>query len=197
MELYESMKNRRSQYVLSGKSPISKERLEEILRDAVKYTPSAFHSQSSRAVLLLGKQHLNLWSIVMEVLRGKVPVDKFAPTEAKVKSFASGYGTILYFEDLDVVKNLQENVPAYADNFPVWSNQSAGMLQYAVWIALTSEGLGASIQHYNPLIDDEVKEKFEIPESWKLIGQMPFGIVTEEPAPLEYKDLLQRVLVKE
>ena len=31
---------------------------------------------------------------------------------------------------------------------------AAGMLQLAVWTALAEKGLGASLQHYNPLIDD-------------------------------------------
>ena len=30
------------------------------------------------------------------------------------------------------------------------------MLQLVVWTALEAEGLGATLQHYNPLIDDEV-----------------------------------------
>lgn len=49
------------------------------------------------------------------------------------------------------------------------------MLQLFVWTALENEGLDASLQHYNPIIDEEVKKQWNIPESWKLIVQMPFG----------------------
>jgi predicted oxidoreductase (fatty acid repression mutant protein) len=35
--------------------------------------------------------------------------------------------TALFFEDTDVVKSLQEQFPLYADNFPVWSEQSTGL----------------------------------------------------------------------
>lgn len=31
-----------------------------------------------------------------------------------------------------------------------------GMAEYATWLALTEAGLGASLQHYNPLIDEAV-----------------------------------------
>ncbi|MDD4321261.1 MAG: nitroreductase family protein, partial [Acidaminococcaceae bacterium] len=175
---------------------IGDNRIEEILRDAVKNAPSAFNSQSSRAILLLGENHVKLWSIVKEILCSKVSEENFAPTDAKINSFAAGHGTILYYEDMAVIKNMQEAVPTYADNFPVWSMQSAGMLQYVVWTALATEGMGASLQHYNPIIDEEVAQVFSVPKSWKLIAQMPFGSPTGEPAELEYMDLANRVLVK-
>ena len=36
-------------------------------------------------------------------------------------------------------------------------------------------GLGASLQHYNPLIDEAVAREWQLPASWKLTAQMPFG----------------------
>ncbi|MDO4224168.1 MAG: nitroreductase family protein, partial [Acinetobacter sp.] len=41
--------------------------------------------------------------------------------------------------------------------------------------------LGASLQHYNPIIDDEVAATFGVPASWKLRAQLVFGSV-EAPA---------------
>jgi uncharacterized protein len=196
VEFYEAIKTRRTRYSIDSCATISDSRIEEIVRTAVKYAPSAFHSQSSRAILLLGENHSKLWSIVKEILRTKVSAENFPTTEAKVDSFAAGHGTILYYEDMDVIKNMQSAVPSYADNFPVWSMQSAGMLQYALWTALATEGMGASLQHYNPIIDDEVARVFNVPKSWKLIAQMPFGSPTGEPAGLEYLDLENRVIVK-
>ena len=196
MNLFEAMKNRRSRYALSAKSPISDKELEQLLRDAVQYTPSSFNSQSSRAVLLLGDNHSSLWNIVMDTLRAIVEPERFAETEAKINSFAAGYGTVLYFEDISIVEGFQKAIPNYSENFPVWSNQSAGMLQYAVWTALSAKGLGASLQHYNSIIDDAVKLKFDIPKEWKLIAQMPFGTALSEPAPLQYNNLAERVIVK-
>ena len=37
------------------------------------------------------------------------------------------------------------------------------------------------LQHYNPIIDAEVKEVFNIPDQYRLIAQMPFGAKTAEP----------------
>ena len=195
MELYEAMKNRRTCYGLTEASPIPESRICQILADAVTYTPSAFHSQTSRVVLLLGERSKKLWSIVMETLRAIVPAEKFAATEAKINGFAAGYGTILYYEDMETVTAMQKNIPLYAENFPVWSNQSAGMLQYAVWTALSQEGLGASLQHYNPLIDEAAAKEFGVPAGWKLIAQMPFGAPSGEPGEIIYKPAQERIIV--
>ncbi|ELT49556.1 nitroreductase family protein [Brucella sp. ZJ1_1] len=173
--LLNSIKKRRTQYALGKSLPLSNEDVAELIREAVKHTPSSFNSQSSRAVILFGAESDKLWNIVKETLRQIVPADAFAQTEAKVDSFAAGAGTVLFYEDQSVVKGLQENFPLYADNFPVWSEQSGGMAQHSVWTALANANIGASLQHYNPLIDQEVAQTWDIPASWKLRAQMPFG----------------------
>lgn len=196
MNFYEALKNRRSQYDLSNEVNKSKEEVERILTACMTYTPSAFHSQSARVVLLLGKEHLMLWNIVETTLRSIVPVDKFEPTKQKIDSFAKAYGTILYYEDMSVVETLQKEYPLYADNFPIWSLQSAGMLQFSIWTALSQEGLGANLQHYNPLIDEEVRQTFSIPEDWNLMAEMPFGTPLTSPEPLTYLPIEERLFVK-
>jgi len=37
------------------------------------------------------------------------------------------------------------------------------------------------LQHYNPLIDEAVAKEWNLPESWKLRGQLVFGSI-EAPA---------------
>ena len=39
---------------------------------------------------------------------------------------------------------------------------------------LEDAGMGASLQHYNPLSDDEVRKAWNLPGDWKLVAQMPF-----------------------
>lgn len=171
----DALKKRRTQYALGKNLPISTDATAELIREAIKHSPSSFNSQSSRAVVLFGAESDKLWNIAKEELRKIVPADAFEQTEAKIDSFAAGAGTVLFFEDQDVVKSLQENFALYADNFPVWSEQAGGMAQLSVWSALANENIGASLQHYNPLIDAEVAKTWGIPSSWKLRAQMPFG----------------------
>lgn len=191
----DAVENRRSHYALSDESPISDEQIQKIIETAIKHAPSAFNSQSSRIVLLKGEEHKELWNIVMDALRKIVPEEKFNTTETKINSFAAAYGSILYFEDQNTVKSMQENFPSYSHYFPLWSEHHTGILQYIIWTALEDAGLGANLQHYNPIIDDSVKEKWGLPQSWKLIAQMPFGKINAEPAPKEYLPLEQRLRI--
>ncbi|WHY73549.1 nitroreductase family protein [Fictibacillus enclensis] len=194
-DFLKSVEDRRTYYGISKETVASDERIQEIVEHAVKHTPSSFNSQSARVVVLLGENHDKLWNITKETLRKMVPADKFAPTEDKMNAFGSGYGTVLFFEDQKVIEGLQESFAAYADNFPIWSHHSSGMLQLVIWTALENEGLGASLQHYNPLIDEEVKREWNVPESWNLIAQMPFGKPAAVPGEKEFQPLEDRVKI--
>ena len=192
---YEAIKERRSIYAISKESPISDERIQEIVEDIVKHVPSAFNSQTTRTVILLGEYHDKLWDITMEALRKIVPANNFASTEAKINSFKSGHGTVLFFEDFAVVESLQQQFELYKDNFPVWALQTSGMMQFSVWTAFATEGLGASLQHYTELIDEQVKKEFNIPESWKMLAQMPFGNIVKGAGEKEFNPIEDRVKV--
>lgn len=167
--------NRRSIYNINNVSPLSEKEITEVIEKLVEDVPSAFNSQSPQLAILFGQANQDFWQIVMETLRACVPEDKFAPTETKINGFAAGFGTILYFDDEDITRGLEEAFPAYAANFKSWGEQANGMLQFAIWTALEIEGLGASLQHYNPIIDEKVREKFKLPKNYRLIAQMPFG----------------------
>ena len=194
-DFYTSIKDRRTIYAISKDTPVSDERIQEVIKHAVKHTPSAFNSQGARVVLLLGENHNKLWDIAMEALRKIVPAAQFKTTEDKINSFKNGHGTVLFFEDNSVIESLQEQFALYKDNFPVWAEQSSGMLQFVVWNSLEIEGLGASLQHYNPLIEAEVKKQWNLPDSWKIIGQMPFGKPTAPADEKQFQPIDKRFKV--
>lgn len=170
-----TLQKRRTQYALGRNVSLSNAELEALIKEAIRLTPSSFNSQSSRAVILFGEASEKFWQLTEDALRAIVPADAFAPTEAKMKAFAAGVGTVLFYEDQDTVKSLQENFPLYADAFPTFSEHSAGMAQISVWNALADAGLGASLQHYSPIADEPAAKAFNVPASWKLRAQMPFG----------------------
>jgi predicted oxidoreductase (fatty acid repression mutant protein) len=171
----QALKTRRTQYALGKTLPLPKAEVAQLIQDAIKQSPSAFNSQSSRAVILFGADSDKFWGLVLTALRQVVPAENFGPTEAKIKGFAAGAGTVLFYEDQNVVKGLQEKFAAYAQNFPIWSEQASGMAQLAVWTALAAANIGASLQHYNPLVDDAAAAQWNTPASWKLRAMMPFG----------------------
>lgn len=194
-DFFSAVADRRTFYNISKEPVVSDEKIKEIIEKAVKYTPSAFNSQSARVVLLLEKQHDKLWDIATEALRKIVPSDKFSSTEEKINSFKNGYGTILFFEDMSVIESLQSQFPLYKDNFPIWSQQASGMHQFVVWTGLEIEGFGVSLQHYNEVIEADVKEEWNIPSNWKMIAQMPFGKPTKEPDEKQFNPLEDRIKV--
>jgi predicted oxidoreductase (fatty acid repression mutant protein) len=190
------LETRRSIYTLGNKEIIPQDDIIKIIEHAVKHCPTAFNSQSSRTVVLFNENHIKLWDIVLEILKGLTPPERFPTTENKVKtSFRSGLGTILYYEDEDVTKDLQKQFPTYADNFPKWALQSNGMLENIIWNALAENNIGASLQHYNPIIDDKVAKEWGIPKNWKLLAQMPFGSIEAPAGNKDFQSIESRLKV--
>lgn len=189
------IRTRRSYYGIQNTSPISEERIIELVQEATRHTPSSFHMQGARVVVLFGREHKRLWKLTEDALRKVVPAGKFSSTEKKLASFAAGYGTVLYFDDTAVTDSFGEKFSMYRENFPIWAQQGNGMLQFAVWNLLEAEGLGASLQHYNPLIDEAVRDAWNLPASWKLIAQMPFGEPTAQPGEKTFVPIEERVKV--
>ncbi len=168
--LPQAMAARRSHYVLGRDIQKSPEELVSLAEAVSALVPDAFDMRSQRLVLALGQKQEALWDMVFQAFGGQV-------AREKTDGFRAAYGTALFFTDMEVVLSLQEQYPLYAANFPVWAGHANGMLQYALWTALAAEGLGANLQHYNPVIDQGVRELFELPESWQLVAQMPFGSI--------------------
>ncbi len=193
---WKALESRRSVYGFDKEKPVAQEKIVEIVENTLTLVPSFFNSQSTRMVVLFGEHHKKLWDIVMDALR-KVTDDKqFEKSQAKVKNdFQSGYGTVLFFEDQAVIKGMQEQFAFYAEKFPIWSEHTAGMHQLTVWAGLAQEGLGASLQHYHPLIDDAVRKEWNIPESWKLTAQMPFGKPLSAPEEKDHMAISDRLKV--
>lgn len=196
MSLKSNIQLRRSNYSISNQLSISDAELKDILEKALLHVPSAFNSQSTRIVLLIGEQHKKFWNIAKETLRKVVPAENFKATEDKIEGcFAAGYGTILFYEDQKVINQLQEQFPAYASSFPNYSEHTSGMHQFAIWTMLSESGIGATLQHYQPLVDAEVAKTWNIDPEWKLIAQMPFGNPVGQPNEKEFNPIDQRLRI--
>ena len=91
----EALKHRRTYYSITNQSPIPDQEIECIVNMTVRHVPSAFNSQSTRVVLLLGvRRAWNLpghWHLIAEMPFG-LPVTKpgekeFQPLEERVRVF--------------------------------------------------------------------------------------------------------------
>lgn len=191
-DLLSEIRSRRSYYNLTNQTTVPDTVLEQMLQEVLRYTPSAFNMQSARLVLLLGQKHVALWEETAQILKDMTVETAFEKTRKKIDSFKNAYGTVLFYEDDSVISSYADSYPLYRDNFTVWSEQASGMLQSNVWMALESKGLGANLQHYNPLIDTFAGRLSGVPESWRLIAQMPFGVPKSEPAEKTFLPLSER-----
>ena len=69
------------------------------------------------------------------------------------------------------------------------------MHQFAIWTALEAEGLGANLQHYNPLIDSKVTSTWGIDETWELKAQLVIGTPTGAAGEKTHKPIEERFKV--
>lgn len=194
-DILSAIQSRRTFYALEKSAPIEPGKIVELVQEAVKHTPSAFNMQDQRAVVLFGGHHDKLWSITLEALRKVVPAEKFADTEKRISGFVAAFGTVLFFNDSAKVREMQEKFASYAENFPTWSAQQQGMAQYAVWTLLEAAGLGANLQHYNPLIDDAVRAEWRIPADWTLRAQLVFGAIKVPAGEKDFLPIQERIKV--
>ncbi|GAB7355302.1 hypothetical protein MBLNU459_g5837t1 [Dothideomycetes sp. NU459] len=174
LSFLEATKTRRSLYSLSKQSPVSNERIISIVEHAIRYAPSPFNARSCRCIVLFGDDHDKLWDLGAAGIQRCMPmaVDILGP---KVQGFKAAYGTILFFEDTESVKELNPRFAKMSEENPEWFDHSSGMHQYVVWTGLEAEGLGCNLQHYQSMIGEEMNKKWNIPETWKAKCQLVFG----------------------
>lgn len=193
--LQQAFDERRSIYALGNELPVEPQAIVNMAERVLLHTPSAFNSQSSRLVVLFGAEHQKLWDIAEEKLRAAVGDGDFSGTKQKLDGFRAAAGTVLFYEDKNVTGSLQEQFALYADRFPVWAQQTSAMHQYAMWTELRTLNVGANLQHYNPLVDEDAAKAYAIPDSWELVAQMPFGNIVEPAGEKTYQPVSERMKV--
>lgn len=192
----QAAKLRRSVYALNDQLPISKADVESIVREALLHTPSSFNSQSTRLVVLWAEAHQKFWQLTEDALRNIVDDDEqFQSTAQKMAGFKAAAGTILFYEDQAVVRGLQEQFPTYADSFSVWAEHSDAMHQYVIWTALAAAGVGANLQHYAPVVAEQVRQTWDINPNWQLIAQLVFGGIGQPAGDKEFDPIEPRLQV--
>lgn len=173
----ENLRKRRSVYHLGKKVSYDKEVLVQFIKEAVYCCPSVYHSQSARVVILVQQSHEQFWIMVKEIQRQQMHEKAYEGVALKIDQCRAAYGTVLFFEDQEVIQKLQKLKPLQAEEFEVWSEQSSGMVQFAIWTLFASLGLGAALHHYNPSINAQVTQNYDLPPHWQLKAQMTFGSI--------------------
>ncbi|MFA5467330.1 MAG: nitroreductase family protein [Candidatus Izemoplasmatales bacterium] len=194
MDYLETLKKRRSIYDFTSEV-IDPKMIDDLVGAVLTVTPSAYNAQTQRVVILHNDNHLKLWDLIEQKIKDQVSAEAFGKAKKKLAGFKKAQGTILYFDDHQETKALMEKFPLYKDAFQRWSVEQNGMLQVNVWNALRAIDIGASLQHYNELIETEVKELFKLPKEWLLHAQMPYGKIEVVPDLKPKRDLSERMKV--
>jgi hypothetical protein len=195
LPLLKSAQMRRSVYALNKNLPLSQQEVEDLVGHVLKHTPSSNNSQSARVVLLFGEEHEALWELVRETLRPLTAKERWGTTDKKVSGFKAAAGTAMFFEDMAVIRALQKKLPLYKDHFPDWSEHGNAMNQYRLWQLMAAAGAGANLQHYNPIIDEEVKKRWNIPQDYRLRAQLVFGGISQPAGDKEFLPVADRLTI--
>ena len=142
---------RRSTVDLKKESTIPDARIIELVKHSILHTPSAFHVQSARAVVLLGADHEKLWDLAYTASQKATPAElfnaRFIPNLTAFKkahgtvSLTTGditmqrtdphvYSQVLFFDDSEAVEKTPPMLGNLIKNFPEWGEHSNGMAQY-------------------------------------------------------------------
>lgn len=74
-DLLNLLQQRRSIYALGKNIKASNQEIVDLVEDTIQATPTAFNSQTTRAVFLFGDKHDQLWDIVVKRLKSEVPTE--------------------------------------------------------------------------------------------------------------------------
>ena len=148
------------------------------LQEAVVSTPSAF-GVTPWHVVILQEHRQAFWDEVAEAFREGLDGDRLERYLGRLEGFRSGAGVILIYEDLAARPLLHQNWGLSEQTAHDFVQQGLGMLQLAIWLVLTEDGLVSSLQHWDWLIQDRVSALLALPtERYQLISVLPVG----EPA---------------
>lgn len=181
------VKQRRTAYAIGKNTELSNKEIADRIREVTKDIPTAFNSQTTRLVVVFGEDNVKLWDHIYDVQKDVMEGDMWEMMSGVMQGAKAGIGTVLFFEDRDAVAGaLGENERAN-----VYKQHHSANTQYGIWLALTELGLGGSLQHMNigfeQGFDKSIKEMFDLPASYELIAQMPFGSIE---APANEKDYI-------
>jgi len=191
------LEKRRSIYTIGTNSDYTKEEITERIRDVMKQVPTAFNSQTTRVVVLFDEAKDKFWDHIYDVQKDVLEGDVWEMMSGTITGSKNGIGTVLFFEDIDAVKQM----PAQGIRGEAYKQNNNANAQYAVWLALTEMDLGATLQHFNvgyeQGFDRGTKEMFDLPDSYEMLAQMPFGSIEQEAGEKDHIDPDEQVKVFE
>ena len=153
--------------------------------EAVRLTPASYNLPPWRVVLVAD----NLDALYAEIAAGfreSLDGDRLERYLERLQGFAGGVAVALVFVDTTVEQTLRDEKGLAATVAAGYVQQALGMVQYALWLAVTAEGLATSLQHWDEFAGPRLTRFAALPaDRFTLIATMPIGYPAEDPRPIE------------
>jgi predicted oxidoreductase (fatty acid repression mutant protein) len=164
--------------------PVSEASLERIA-EAVRLTPAAYNLPPWH-VVLVHQERFAFWQLVEEAFLERLDGDRLERYLDRLAGFRGGAAVALIYEDVSIRQQLAEAWQITQEQAGAFAEQGLGMVQLALWLALTAEGLVASLQHWDWLLEDRLAGFVGLPlERYRLVATLPIGHADEEPRVTE------------
>ena len=159
--------------------------MRERLLAAVRLTPAAYNLPPWRVVLVHERREA-FWAEVEQGFRDSLGEEQLARYLDRLDGFAPGVAVALVFADAGVERELREEKGAPAEVAATFVQQALGMVQLAMWLAVTAEGMATSLQHWDHLVGPRLARFAGLPEAeFRLAATMPIGYADEAPRVIE------------
>ncbi len=164
--------------------PFSEASLQRIL-EAIRLTPAAYNLPPWH-VVLVHQERAAFWELVERAFLERLEGDRLERYLDRLAGFRSGVAVALVYENVSVRRQLAEAWQISIEEAGGYAEQGLGMVQLALWLALTAEGLVASLQHWDWLIEEPLIDFVRLPaDRYRLVATMPIGHADEPPRPTE------------
>lgn len=164
--------------------PVGQETLTR-LGEAVQRTPAAFNLAPWH-VVIVRDERAAFWDVIEAGFRAGLSEDRLERYLDRLAGFRDGAGAILIYEDQTVLPKLRDAWQISESQAHAFVQQGIGMVQLALWLALTNDGLATSLQHWDWLVEARLAEFTGIPtDRFKLSAIMPIGFPAEPPRAIE------------
>ncbi|KAK7194247.1 hypothetical protein NESM_000339500 [Novymonas esmeraldas] len=194
---------RRSVYHVNKLLPLSAEEVCTLVKAAVRAAERLSADDvphSTRVVLLLGSAHDAFWDLVADQIHRVASPATAAVGAAKVDhSMKAAAVTLLFYSDTRVESSIAARLTRLGhdgdDMAAVMGTRGVAAAEMAVWTALACAGIGATLHHYNVLVEQLVTQQLQLPPWWRMQSQMPLGGVARPPDAKSYAPMEDRCIV--
>lgn len=155
------------------------------LLDALRLTPAAYNLPPWRVVLVHERREA-FWTEIERGFREALHGEQLERYLDRLRGLAPAVAVALVFADAAVERELREEKGASAAVAASFVQQALGMVQLALWLAVTAEGMAASLQHWDHLVGPRLARFAGLPESeFRLVATMPIGYAAKDPPAID------------